>query len=162
MHLLNALGLADNYDTEWLHNVIANIFEVVLKYTLVLPPHSLYQLEPKLIIEVSALVQSQVGILIISKYVNFRPSPEVICRQPFQLAKGPLVYREIFCQLLPLQQNQLLFIKRIPSQDALRVGYTLIHIHKICDLKVIKHSAIYVAHSAEHCSYLMIKRVDVG
>ena len=53
MHILNTLGVAENSNTEWFQNVIANILEVVLIDAPVLPPHSLSQLEPKLLIEVS-------------------------------------------------------------------------------------------------------------
>ena len=49
MHLLDTLDIADNYDTEWFHNIIANKIQVVLVDAPVLPPHLLYQLEPKLL-----------------------------------------------------------------------------------------------------------------
>ena len=56
MHLLNALGIAGNSNTELFHNIIANIFQVVMVDGPVLPPHALYQLKPKLLLEVNALV----------------------------------------------------------------------------------------------------------
>ena len=56
MHLLNALGVVENYDTEWFHNIIANLFQVFLVDALVLPPHALYQLKPNLFPEVNTFV----------------------------------------------------------------------------------------------------------
>ena len=56
MHILNMLVIVDNYDTEYIHNIIENIFEVVLKDAPVIPPHHLYQLEPKLLLKVYELV----------------------------------------------------------------------------------------------------------
>ena len=56
MHLLNTLSVVENSDTKWLHNVITNIFEVVLKDALVLPPHNLSQIEPNIFLKVDALV----------------------------------------------------------------------------------------------------------
>ena len=95
MHLLNALVVVDNYDTEWLHNYIANIFEVVLKDAPVRPPHRIYRIEPKLLIKFNALLYSQVGIPFISNTVILIPSPEVVCRYPFQISEGQLVFHEI-------------------------------------------------------------------
>ena len=58
MHLYNALGVAKNSDTEWLQNIITDIFQVVLVDTLMLPLHALPQLEPKLFIKVDAFIKS--------------------------------------------------------------------------------------------------------
>ena len=80
VNILNALRVAENSDTEWLHNAISNIFEVVLKDGPLLPPHRLSQLEATLLLEVDALVQSQVGIPVIISSVTLRPIPEVIYR----------------------------------------------------------------------------------
>ena len=78
MHLLNALGLADNSDTEWLHNVIANIFDLVLKDVPVLHPLSLYQLEPNILLVVDALVQSNVVITFVVKPIFLSLSPKLL------------------------------------------------------------------------------------
>ena len=141
MHLLGAISIVDNYDMEWIHNVIANIFEMVLKGDLVFPPHRIYQLRPKIFIKFNKLFYSKVFIPVIANTKTLILSPEVVCRQPFKLAESPLVSYEILCQLLALQHNSLAFIKRRPYQDNIRVSYPLIHIHSRGDPKVIKHSA---------------------
>ena len=46
MHLTYALVVAENFDFEGFHNVIANILHVVLVDNMMLPPHALTQLEP--------------------------------------------------------------------------------------------------------------------
>ena len=79
MHLHNALGIADNSNTEWFHNISAKVFQVILVVASVLPPHALPQLEPKLVLEVNAFIKSQVGIPVISNTVFLCTSPEVIC-----------------------------------------------------------------------------------
>ena len=112
-----------------------------MKYAGVLPPHSPSQLEPKLLLKVESLVYFWLGINFISSSVTISPSPEVLCRYPLQLADGHLVSREILCQLLALQQNRLVFLQCLPSQDVLRLGNLLICIHRRGDLKVLKHSA---------------------
>ena len=58
MHLLNALGVAENSDTEWFHNIIANIFKVVLVDALVIPSHVISQLEPNILLKVNTFVLS--------------------------------------------------------------------------------------------------------
>ena len=65
-----------NSDTEGFHNIIANIFEVVLEYATMLPLHAIYQLKPNILIEVEALVQSQVCIPVVVNPVFLIPSPE--------------------------------------------------------------------------------------
>ena len=79
LHILVAFSLTDKSDTEWLHNIIANIFQVVQYYAAVVPPHTLYQLGPNLLLKVGALVQTQVGFPIIDHTVTLSPSPEVLC-----------------------------------------------------------------------------------
>ena len=74
MHILNTLGVAENSNTEWFQNVIANILEVVLIYALVIPPQHLYQLEPKLLLEFNEFFLSQVGITVVSNSVTLIPS----------------------------------------------------------------------------------------
>ena len=80
------LGVLENYDPESFHNVIANIFELVLKDVPVLHPLSLYQLEPNILLVVDSCFQSQFSIPFIIKSVTFFPSPEVLCRYLFQIA----------------------------------------------------------------------------
>ena len=129
---------------------------------MVLPPHALSQLEPKLFLKVDALVLSQVDISVVVKTLTFRPSPEALCRQRLQISESPLVTCEILRQLFALHQEHLVFFKRCSSQEALRVGNPLVHIYKIGDLKLLKHSASQVVHCAEHCRSLMITCVDIG
>ena len=52
MNLHHALGIVENPNTEWFHNIIVNIFQVVLVDASVLPSHALPQLEPKLLLKV--------------------------------------------------------------------------------------------------------------
>ena len=46
MYLMHALGVAENFDSEGLRNIISNILHVVLVDNLVLPPHAFPQLKP--------------------------------------------------------------------------------------------------------------------
>ena len=46
MHLMHALGIAENFEFEGFHNMIANILHVVLVDTPMLPTHALTQLKP--------------------------------------------------------------------------------------------------------------------
>ena len=57
MHLHNTLGVVDNSNSEWFHNIIADVFQVVLVDALVIAPHALPQLKPKLLIEVDAFIK---------------------------------------------------------------------------------------------------------
>ena len=77
MHLNNALGLADNSEKEFLHNIIMNVFQVVLVDALMISPHALPQLEPNLLLEVDAFIKSQLGTPFISNTVTICPGPEV-------------------------------------------------------------------------------------
>ena len=97
MHILNKLSVMENSDTEWLHNVISDILEVVLIDALLLPPLRIYQLKPNVLLKVDPLVQYQIGILVIRKSVTFIPIPEFLCKYPFQIAEIPLVSCEIRC-----------------------------------------------------------------
>ena len=72
---MNAIGVAENSETEWLHNSISNIFYVVLEYAMVIPLHTLSLLKTKLFLKVDALVKTQVGIPIIGKRVTLSPIP---------------------------------------------------------------------------------------
>ena len=65
----------ENSDTEGFHNIIANLFEVVLEFATIIPPHEIYQLEPNLLLEVNALVQSHLVIPVVVKPVSLIPSP---------------------------------------------------------------------------------------
>ena len=75
MHLLNAIVVAENYDTGWIHNIIAKVFKVILKDAVVLPPHAIYQLKTKLLLGFDAIVHYQVGIPVISKSITLILSP---------------------------------------------------------------------------------------
>ena len=75
MHLLNALIIAQNSNTGWLHNIIVNVFFVVLKDAMVLPTYALSILEQNLLIEVNARFHSQVVIPVVSKSVTLFLSP---------------------------------------------------------------------------------------
>ena len=76
MHLLDVFRITENYDTEGLHNIIVNVFEVVLEYSTALPPHALSQLEPNILLRVDTLVQSQIGIPVVVKPIFLIPSSE--------------------------------------------------------------------------------------
>ena len=141
MHLHNALGVAESSDIECFHNIISNVFQVVLVYALVIPRHALPQLKPKLLLEVYTFSKSQVGIPVISNTVTLHPSPEVVHGYLLQHAKVPTVSHDILIRLLTLYQNRLILFKHSFSEYALPVGNTLIQIHRIGDIKVIKHSA---------------------
>ena len=77
MHLHNTLKVADNSDTEWFQNIIANVFQVVLVEASVLPPHALPQLEPNILLKVGTFIKSHVGIPVISNTVTLLPGPKV-------------------------------------------------------------------------------------
>ena len=80
MHLHNTLGLSKDCDTEWLHNIISNTFQVVLVDAFMLPTHALPQVEPKLLLGVDTYIKSQVDITVIYNTVTLRPSPDVVSR----------------------------------------------------------------------------------
>ena len=44
LHLKDMFRILDNAFPEGLHNIIVDIFNVVLKYVPVLPPHALFRL----------------------------------------------------------------------------------------------------------------------
>ena len=89
MHLLDVFRITDSYDTEGLHNIIVNVFEVVLEYSTALPPHALSQLEPNILLKVDALFHSEVGIPVVSKSITLIPSLEVSVNISF---KSPRVH----------------------------------------------------------------------
>ena len=96
MHLYNALDVAENSDTEWFHNIIVNVFQVVLLEASVIPPHALTQLEPNFLLETNTFIKSQVGIPVISNTVTLHPSPEVVHGYLLHHAKGPLISARSF------------------------------------------------------------------
>ena len=51
MHLIDALGVLENSNSEEFHNIIVNIFDLILEYTSVFLPHALTQLEPNLFLK---------------------------------------------------------------------------------------------------------------
>ena len=46
MHISNAIGVADNFYAEELHNITMNVLQMVLVDAMVLSPHAFSQLEP--------------------------------------------------------------------------------------------------------------------
>ena len=78
MYLSNALGVADNFDFEGLHNIIANIIQVVLVYAPVLSPHKFTKLKPYLPLEVDSIIHSKVRMSVIPCGIRLVPSPEII------------------------------------------------------------------------------------
>ena len=75
MHLYKALGVADNYDMEGIYNIIVNVLQMVLVETPVLSPRAFPLIEPKLPLEVDALIHSLVCMSVISRGVRLHPSP---------------------------------------------------------------------------------------
>ena len=66
---MDVISVQENYKPKRFHNIIVNVFDLILYYTLILLPRALFQLEPKLLLGVDALVQSQVGIPVIVKTI---------------------------------------------------------------------------------------------
>ena len=62
MHITDALGILENYDSEGFHNIIVNIFDMVLEYAPMFLPHALPQLKPNLFLKVNAPVHYQLII----------------------------------------------------------------------------------------------------
>ena len=56
MQLTYTLGVAENFDFEGIHNIIANILHVVLVDAPVLPPHAFTQLKPQPPLEVDSFI----------------------------------------------------------------------------------------------------------
>ena len=61
MRLPNALGVAEDPDTEGIQSIIEYVFQVVLVDSPVLPPHAFTQITPKLPIKFDAFIKSQVN-----------------------------------------------------------------------------------------------------
>ena len=78
MHILDAFIVTDNYDSEGFHNIIVNLFDVILKFATMLPPHALSQLEPNILLVVDALVQSNVVITFVVKPIFLSLSPKLL------------------------------------------------------------------------------------
>ena len=77
MHLTYALGIADFFDFEGFHNVIANILHMGLVDNPMLPPHELPQLEPIIPLEFGAIILRKVIMSIIPCGICLLPSTEV-------------------------------------------------------------------------------------
>ena len=60
MHLTDALGTLDNYNSEGFHNVIVNIFDMVLEDSPMLFPHAITKLKTNLSLKSEASVPYQV------------------------------------------------------------------------------------------------------
>ena len=116
MHLHNVLRVAENSHMEWFHNIITDVFQVVLVEALVLPQHALPQLKPKPIIKVDTFIKSQVGTPVISKTFFIQSIPEVVHRYLLQRAEGPLIYHKLLRRLLTFYQKRLVLFKLISSE----------------------------------------------
>ena len=66
----------ENFGSKGFHNIIVNVFDVILEYTQALLTHALYQLEPKPLLEVDVLVHDQGSITVNVKPILLIPSPE--------------------------------------------------------------------------------------
>ena len=55
MHISNTLDVVDNFDAEGLHNIIANVLQMVLVDALVIYPHEFPQLEPYPLLKLALL-----------------------------------------------------------------------------------------------------------
>ena len=62
MHITDALRVLENAKSEWFHNAILNVFDVVLEDALMTFPHALPQREPNIFIKVDTSVAPQVHI----------------------------------------------------------------------------------------------------
>ena len=76
MHLSHALGVAENFDFEGPHNIIANILHVVLVEAPVLSPHAFTQLKPQPPLEVDTFILSKERMSVIPRGIRIIPSPE--------------------------------------------------------------------------------------
>ena len=78
MHIKDVLRVMENAYPEGIHNIIVHIFDVVLKDRPVLPPYTLSQLKPQILIKVGATIHStDGGVPVCVTYVYLRPSPEL-------------------------------------------------------------------------------------
>ena len=91
MHIHNNIGVGEDYDTEGFHNIIANIPQVFLVYSPVIPPHAFFQLEPNTPLEVDASINYKAIMTIISNTFFLRPIPEIVHGSPFQLSEAPFI-----------------------------------------------------------------------
>ena len=78
MHLSNTLRVAENFDSKGLHNIIANVLQMVLVDALVLSLHAFTKLKLSLPLEVDALIPYKVCMFVISSAVRLHPSTEII------------------------------------------------------------------------------------
>ena len=46
MHLVDTLSVLEDDYPEWLHNIIVDVFNIVLERDIVISPHALFQLKP--------------------------------------------------------------------------------------------------------------------
>ena len=113
MHILYALNVMENFDSEGFCNIIMNIFDVILEYTPVILPHALYQIELKLLIKFDALIHAQLRIPVSVNAIYLRPSPESLYGYIHSLPESPLVSSKFPRQLLAFCQDHLIFLKRL-------------------------------------------------
>ena len=54
MNLTDVLSVLESYDSEGFHNIIVNIFDVILEDATMFLPHNLPQIEPNIFLRVDA------------------------------------------------------------------------------------------------------------
>ena len=94
MHHTYALGVAENFDSEGLHNIISNILHVFLVDTPVISPPEFPQLEPCLPLNVDTLIPSKVCMSVIPHGIRLSKIPEILRRQPCQFSEVPIISSE--------------------------------------------------------------------
>ena len=134
MHLTDVLCVLDNYDPERFHNVIANIFDVVLVGAMMLPPHALPQLEQNMFIKFVAPNRSQIHITRCILSISFCQSLELFRGDILRFSQCPQIPRYPLLQLCASHQDLFLFLKQCYLMYVLRVFNPFINIHRVCDL----------------------------
>ena len=114
MHISNALSIAENFNTEGIHNIIVNLLQVVLVDTPVLSPHAFTQLEPYIPLKVDALIHIKVRMSIIPRGIHIGPRPESLRRYPRQFDKVTLISREFLRQLPACYNNLSIILSAAP------------------------------------------------
>ena len=128
MNLTDVLGILEDSDSKGLHNIIVDIFYVVLEDAPMFLPHALPQLEPNILIKVDALIHSQIIIPVCVRSILLCPSQDLLHGYILGLAERPLIYSNTLCGIFEILQDSLIFIKRCYPKDDLRVVNSFIHI----------------------------------
>ena len=77
MHITDNLSALENSDNERLHNIIVDVFDVVLEGLPVFPPHDISQIEPQLLLKVGAPFQSADRVFVSADSIHLGPSLEI-------------------------------------------------------------------------------------